>query len=319
MRNPVWYITGRLAQGVVVIWAAFTITFVILYLLPSDPVSIMLNQGGDSAGVSEEARRRLRAEYGLDQPVVVQYGEALWRALHGDFGHSITLGDSVIGLILDALPQTILLAAVASVIAVAGGAGVAVTASATRWRSLRRVLTNLPSVSVAMPTFWVGMVLIQIFSFRLRLFPALGNGGFSSLVLPAITLAIPTGAVVAQVLYNNLSGTLRQAFVEVLRAKGLSERRILLGHALRVAVIPALTLVGMNIAAMLAGAIVVETVFSRSGLGRLTESAVTAQDIPLVQGVVVVSAVIFVLVNLVVDLLYPLVDPRISHRVTATS
>ncbi|WP_214105017.1 ABC transporter permease [Acrocarpospora catenulata] len=319
MGAPARYVAGRLAQGAVVIWAAFTVTFVILYLLPSDPVSIMLSQGGDSTGVSEEAESRLRAEFGLDQPVLVQYATALWRALHGDFGDSITLGGAVIGHILQALPQTVLLTAVTAVIAVAGGVGLAVAASATRSRTLRRVLTNLPSVAVSLPSFWVGMVLIQLFSFRLHLFPALGNGGFATLVLPAVTLAVPTGAVVAQVLYNNLSGALRQAFVEVLRAKGLSERRILLGHALRVAVLPALTLVGMNIAAMLAGAIVIETVFGRSGLGRLTEAAVSEQDIPLVQGVVVVSAAVFVLVNLVVDLLYPLVDPRISHRATAAS
>jgi peptide/nickel transport system permease protein len=311
------YALSRLGQGVIVIWAAFTITFVILYLLPSDPVAIMLNQGGDTVGLDPHAEAALRSQYGLDQPLLAQYGHALWNALHANFGHSIVLGKPVSQLVIDALPQTMLLALFAGVVAALLGVSIALAATVGRPRWLRGLLINLPAVAVSAPTFWVGMLLMQLFSFRLHWFPALGNDGFRSLVLPGLTLALPTAAIVAQVLYNNLQDALNQAFVEVLRAKGLSERAILLRHALKVAGIPALTLIGMNVATMLAGAIVIETVFSRSGLGRLTEGAVTAQDIPLVQGIVVMCAVIFVAVNLIVDLLYPLVDPRVAYRATA--
>lgn len=312
------YVAGRLGQGLIVVWATFTLTFVILYLLPSDPVEIMLNQGGDSHAIDPEAVARLRAIHGLDRNVFGQYFFALGRALHADFGNSIVLGRPVIQLVLEALPQTMRLAAVAGLVAAVLGVSLAVAAIATRTRWLQALLVNLPSLAVSLPTFWVGILLIQLFSFQLRLLPAVGNAGWKSLVLPAIALALPTAALVAQILYNNLREVLRQPFIEVLRAKGVSERTILLRHALRVAGIPALTLVGMNVAAMLAGAIVIETVFSRSGLGRLTEGAVRAQDIPLVQGIVVVSAVIFVVVNLIVDLLYPLIDPRIARRATGS-
>lgn len=308
------YVVGRLGQGLVVIWAAFTITFVILYLLPADPVEIMLNQGGDTVGIDPEAKARLRAEYGLDQSVLMQYLQALGHAVRGDFGSSIVLGRPVVEVVLEALPQTIMLAGLAGLIAAAMGLTIALAATASKGRWLHTILVNLPALSISAPSFWVGMLLMQLLSFRLGWFPALGNEGWRSMVLPALTLALPTAAVTAQVLYNNLTEALRQAFVEVLRAKGLSERAILLRHALRLAALPALTLVGMNIAAMLAGAIVIETVFSRSGLGRLTEGAVTAQDIPLVQGIVVISAVVFVAANLIVDLLYPLLDPRVSYK-----
>ncbi len=164
---------------------------------------------------------------------------------------------------------------------------------------------------MSVPTFWIGLMLVQLLSFRVHAFPAFGNDGIRGLVLPALTLAVPTGALVAQVLAKSLTTTLAEPYMETAKAKGAGRARIHLRHALRNAALPALTIVGLLVGKLLAGSVVVETVFSRNGLGRVTVSAVTVQDIPLVQGVVVFGALVFVLANLLVDLVYPLLDPRI--------
>lgn len=307
------YVLRRLAQAVVVLWAAFTVTFVILYLLPSDPVSIMLagGQGGEQTDLDPAQVAALRARYGLDQPLVVQYGRALWNALHLDFGTSIANGAPVTTLIGDALPQTVRLAVAALAIALVVGVGIALASTWTRSRRLAGLLLSLPPLGVALPTFWVGLLLVQFLSFRFPVFPALGNEGPESLVLPAVTLAIPVSAQIAQVLARGLRHSLSEPYVETARAKGASRARVHLRHALRNASVPALTMAGVITGGLLAGAVVTETVFSRVGIGRLTVSAVNSQDIPLVQGLVLLAAAVFVTVNLLVDLLYPVVDPRI--------
>ena len=233
--------------------------------------------------------------------------------LHGDLGRSIQSGAPVTSAIGHALPQTLQLAGLALALAVVCGVALALLAAYTRSRWLRQSLLSLPPLAVSIPSFWVGLMLLQLFSFHWALFPAVGNEGFSSLVLPAITLALPTAAVIAQVLAKSLSTTWQQPYIETARAKGADRLRIVLHHALRNAIIPTLTMVGLIIGSLLAGTVVVETVFSRNGIGRLTATAVTDQDIPLVQGLVMLSAVIFVVVNLAVDLAYPLVDPRIAR------
>ncbi|SDH41350.1 ABC transporter permease [Pseudonocardia oroxyli] len=307
------YLARRAVQGVFVLWAAFTLSFVVLYLMPSDPVSIMLNATGDGVGVDPAAVAALRAEHHLDSPLVVQYLFALGDAVRGDFGTSIPTGEPVSRLIAEALPQTLQLTALSFVLAVVFGGGLALLSTSTGWRPLRQALLSLPPLGVSVPTFWVGLILLQVFSFRAQLFPATGNAGFPALVLPAITLAVPTGAVFAQVLAKNLAAAWRSPYVETARAKGLGRTRIQLRHALRNGSIPVLTIIGITVGQMLAGAVVVETVFSRNGIGRLTEESVAAQDIPVIQGLVVLSALVFVLVNLVVDAIYPLVDPRIGR------
>ncbi len=176
---------------------------------------------------------------------------------------------------------------------------------------MRTLLLALPPLGVSLPTFWVGLLLIQFFSFRISIFPALGNEGLASLVLPSVTLAVPVSASIAQVLARGLRTALAEPYVETARAKGASRARVHLRHAFRNATIPALTIVGVIVGNLLAGAVVVETVFSRVGIGRLTVTAVNGQDIPLVQGLVLLAAAVFVATNLVVDLLYPVVDPRI--------
>ncbi|MDR7110589.1 peptide/nickel transport system permease protein [Microbacterium trichothecenolyticum] len=319
MRNEImWgrYIARRIGQGVIVLWAAYTISFLILYLLPGDAATLFAG-GGDQEAIDPELVAQLRSELGLDRPLWEQYLVALGKALTGDFGVSTQTGRPASDLLLESLPPTLALTAFAFVLSVVFGVVLALSASLARAQWLRNVLSSLPPLGVSIPVFWIGLLLLQAFSFRIRLFPSMGNEGFESLVLPAITIAIPSGAFIAQLLSRSLRSTLAQPYVEIVRAKGASERRVQLGHAFRNAAIPSLTMVGVLIGGLLSGAVVTETVFSRLGIGRLVVTAVNNRDVPVVQTVVVFAALVFVVANLVVDLVYPLIDRRITLARTA--
>lgn len=306
------YLARRFGQALVVFWAAYTISFLVLDVLPGDPVSTMAAGGLDQTAIDPERLAALRHEYGYDRPVLLRYLDHLGRAVRGDFGNSVATGQPVTSMLADALPYTLRLTAAALTLAVLFGGGLALFATFTTHRWLRQLLLSLPAAGVSLPTFWVGLMLVQLVSFRLRLLPAFGDEGPASLVLPAVTLAIPTGAMLAQVLAKSLLATLDEPYVQTARAKGAARLRVHLRHASRNAALPALTMVGLLVGNLLAGSVVVETVFSRNGVGRETVSAVTVQDIPVVQAVVVLGALTFVLVNLAVDLIYPLLDPRIA-------
>ncbi|WP_250285654.1 MULTISPECIES: ABC transporter permease [unclassified Frankia] len=310
------YVIRRLAQAAGVLWAAYTLSFLVLDYLPGDPVSAMAGAGMDSSAIDPARLEELKGQYGFDKPVLVQYVDYLGSALRGDFGDSVSTGRPVTSVIADALPQTLQLTGAALLLATLLGGGLALVATYTSQRWLRQALLSLPSLGVSIPTFWVGLMIVQLFSFRLRLFPAFGNDGLRGLVLPAVTLAVPTGAMVAQVLAKSLLTALDEPYVQTARAKGAGRARVHLGHALRNASLPALTVIGLLVGQLMANAVVIETVFARNGLGRITAAAVSVQDLPVVQGVVVFGALVFVLVNLVVDLIYPLLDPRVVVAAT---
>ncbi|WP_439386367.1 ABC transporter permease [Amycolatopsis lexingtonensis] len=307
------YLLRRAGQAVFVLWAAFTLSFLILYLLPGDAVSAKLAGGEAGASMTAEQVAAARAEYGLDSPLPVQYLNRLVSALHGDFGRSVATGDDATHMVVTALPPTLAVTGLALVFAVAFGGGSAFLGTFTRFRWLRQALLSLPSLAISLPPFWVGLLLIQFFSFRLRLLPALGTQGFSAVILPAITLALPTGAIIGQVLAKSLVTQQEQPYAEIAAAKGASRWRVHFGHLLRNAAVPTLTVAGVVAGNLVAGSVITETVFSRDGVGRVTASAVTAQDVPVVQAVIVLAALVFVVLNLVVDLLYPLLDPRIAR------
>lgn len=307
-----WYVGRRVGLALGVLWAAFTVSFVVLWLLPGDPVEVMASGGLDGEPLTPQQMAELRARYGFDKPLLAQYGERLWAALHGDFGASIQSGLGVRTQITDALPPTLRIALGGLFCAVLFGGTLALVATYTRVRWLRQVLMSAPSLAVSLPTFWVGLMLVQLFAFQLRLLPSVGANGLASVVLPAITLGLPTGALVAQVLAKSLSQALDEPYIVTARAKGVGRAAIQFRHALRNATIPALTVLGYVVGNLLAGSVVVETVFNRPGVGRLTVQAVSVQDIPLVQGIVVFAATVYVLANLLVDLLYPVLDPRIA-------
>ncbi len=308
------YLAGRVAQAVGVLWAAYTATFAILWLLPSDPLALLLSANNvEVDSLTPDQLAQAQARYGLDQPVLGQYWNMLTAALHGDFGISITKGQPVTQLIADRLPGTLQLSGLAILLALAGGLAIAYLAAYVRWRPARVLLARLPSFGVAFPSFWVGLLLIQVFAFTLGWFPSTGSAGWRSLVLPAVTMAIPTAAAFAQVLTRSFMDTLAEPYIVTARAKGLSRGAVQRRHALRNAALPTLTILGLLVGGTVTGAIVTETIFARQGVGTLAQESVLTQDVPVVQAVVVLAAAAFVVVNLVVDLLYPLLDPRITR------
>lgn len=305
------YLLGRVAQAVFVVWAAFTLTFVALRLLPGDPVELMLNGRGGGQAASPQEIAQVKAQLGFDRPLLRQYLDSLGGALHGDFGRSIQTQQPVSRMLAQSLPATLQLGLAALVLAVVAGIVLGVLANLVPSVFGRQLLRSVPSVAIALPSFWVGLILIQLFSLHWKLFPSIGGTGFAGLVLPACTLAIPGAALVGQVLGKSLHATLAESYVDVVRATGAGRLRVLLSHGLRNAAIPAVTVTGLLVGYLIGGSVVVETVFSRPGMGRDIYFAVTTQDLPVVQGVVVVASAAFVVVNLVVDLLYPVLDPRI--------
>lgn len=303
----------RPAQALLVLWAAFSLSFAILYALPGDPVAILLAQSGEPGAVDPARVAELRARYHLDGSLWQQYGGALWRLLQLDLGTSLQTGKPVAQALAAALPSTLALAVTALLLALPLGIGLALAAYQVRRRPLQNALHNAPALVVSLPTFWVGLVLLQLFSFRLHWLPAMSEHGVASLVLPAVTLALPCAAMIAQVLGRSIASVSQQPFVQALRSKGVGPWRMLCGHILHNAAIPLLSLSGTLLGNLLAGAVVTETVFSRDGIGRLAQAAVASQDIAVVQGVVLLAAALYVLTNLVTDLLYPLLDPRIRQ------
>ena len=303
------YLLGRLVQGAFVLWAAYTLSFAVLYTLPSDPAAIM---AGASNSVTPEQLEQLRHELGLDRPLIVQYLTGLGGALTGDLGRSVQSGEPVTSLIAGALGPTVSVAAAGLALGVAAGTGLAVLATVTRRHRLRQALLNLPPLGVAIPSFVVGLLLLQWLSFSWNLFPAIGEDGLRGLVLPAVTLSVQPAALIAQVLAKSMREELERGYPDMARAKGAGPFRVNVRHVLRNAALPALTVAGLLVGGLLTGAIVVEVVFSRNGLGQITQAAVAAEDLPVVQGMVLLGALVFVTANLVVDLLYRVLDPRLA-------
>lgn len=301
----------RIGQAVVVLLAAYTVTFGVLRLVPGDPVTVMLTSGGHEVNTATpEQIATLTTKFGLDRPIAEQYVSQLWGMLRGDFGFSYTTGNPVLGEISERAGGTLALSGLALLLSVCFGLLLACLAALTPWRPLRHLLRRLPAVGVSVPSFLGGLLLIQLFAFTLAWLPSGGNRGPSSLVLPALTLAIPAAAVLAQVLMKGFDEVLAEPYIDTARMKGLSRVRVLLRHGLPNAAAPAVTMLALIIGNMVTGTVVVETLFSRNGLGKYLQDAVLHQDFPVVQGIAMFAAVLFVVINLVTDLVYPLLDPR---------
>jgi peptide/nickel transport system permease protein len=303
------FIGWRLLAGLGVLWGAATLTFLVVHFTPGDPAEAVV--GGEGAAPTPEVLAQVRAEYGLDRPWFEQYVSHLWRIAHGDFGTSYRLHTPVTQAIGEQAAATVELAVAAAVTGLFLAIAIAlVTAGRRRWRGLASVVEL---VAASTPTFWLGIVLLTVFSFGLRLLPSTGGQGFASLVLPALCLALPIAGVLGHVLREALEEVLEEPFIVSARARGLSDTVVRLRHALRHALTPLVTMTGFWVGALLGGAVVTETLFTRQGIGRLLVSAVNAKDLPLVLGVVLLSALVYVLVNLLVDLLYLVIDPRLKE------
>ncbi|MFJ5234762.1 ABC transporter permease [Kitasatospora sp. NPDC088391] len=300
----------RLAGAVAVLFGAATLAFAALQLVPGDPVAVLL---GPSTTASPEVRAEIRRQLGFDRSVPAQYLDFLGRLLHGDLGRSYQLQRPVAGLVAEQLGPTLQLVGAAVLLALLVAIASAV-ATAGRPPALRALTGGWELVAVSTPSYWLGLVLLTVFSFHLRLFPVAGADGFGSLVLPAVTLALPLAGTLAQVLREGLEAALAQPFAVTVRARGRGRTALVLRHALRHAAVPLVTLTGWLTGSLLGGTVLVESVFGRPGVGALVLGAVNSRDVPVVIGVVLLSALAFVLISAVVDLLYTVLDPRLGNR-----
>ncbi|EPN9586762.1 ABC transporter permease [Cronobacter sakazakii] len=304
------YLGARVGQALLVLWASFTVSFVLLQLLPGDAIAIKFQN--PELGLNAAQIAQMRTAYGADAPLWRQYLESLGGAVRGDFGFSLQAGVPVSALLAASLPATLRLAALGFTLALVIAVLLAALSTLSYGRALRRAFAALPSLFVAVPTFWLGITLIQLFSFQWRLIPVINPGFWEGLILPVMTLAVPISAPLAQLLIRNIDVVMHQPFVTVARAKGASHRGVLWRHVARNALLPVLTVAGLLLGELIAGALVTETVFGLNGLGQLTRDAVNNQDLAVLQAIVLVAALGFVLINLLVDLLYRLLDPRLS-------
>lgn len=302
-------LSSRFLALVVVLFGVSLATFLMVHAVPGDPVFALV---GDQATAEDIAR--VRHDLGLDRPLPEQYMRYIGRAVQGDFGTSIRTGQPVIRSISERFPSTIYLTLAAIFLSTLSGLVVGVVAAVSRSRFVEFLVSVFPLVGLSMPTFWSGLLLITLFGLVLKWVPVVGDAGLRSLILPAIALALPTSAVVARMTRTTMLATLGEDFVRTAKAKGLPGRLVVYKHALKAALIPVVTVVSLQVGALLGGAIIVESVFARPGLGRLAVEAILARDFPVVQGVVLVSALVFVLVNFAAELIYSALDPRIAKQ-----
>lgn len=305
----------RTALALFTVFGAITAAFFALRLVPVDPAFVIAGAGGEAVAITPEVLAAIRAEYHLGEPLPVQYLLYLQRLLHGDLGMSYVQEQPVLSLIAGQVAPTLALASLACAFAVLLSLGLAVFTAGHRGPS--RVASLLELVLGSTPVFWVGFLLMLAFSVQWRVFPLLDDGSLRTLVLPALTIALPTAAPLAQVLRRALQDTLEQPFIMTARARGLSRLAVTWRHALRHGLVPYLSLLGYAFGALLGGAAITETLFGRPGLGRLLVQAVTHQDMPLVLGLVTVSTVAFVGVNMLIDLAYLSVDHRLKAVMSA--
>ena len=303
------YVLRRVGQAVIVLALAYTAAYLLLAALPGD--AIIARYAAPELGLTPDQIEAIREAYGADQPLIVQYVKSIAGFLTGDFGYSVASGAAVSDLVATALPQTLALAVLGLVVAIFLAVTIAFTATYGAGSALRRVFRNLPPFFVSLPVFWIGIILIQIFSFRLGLVPVIGADPVQALILPVATLAIPIAAPLAQVLIRSIDEVREQPFVTVVRARGASTSWLLWRNVARNALLPTLTMAGLLFGELVGGAVVTETVFARAGIGQLTAQAVANRDTPVLLAVVVISTVAFVAINLIVDLLYPVLDARL--------
>ena len=304
------YVQRRVLSTLLVLLGVSILTFLILHLVPGDPVQIALGQTGASAA----DLARLRHQLGLDQPIYVQYWRFLEHALQGDLGRSIVQRQPVTQLIARQLPATLQLTLAGMGVAIVLGVGAGVLAAIRPQTILDTAIMVVATLGVAIPNFWLALLLIFAFAVQVHWFPAAGGLGWRTLVLPAVTLGFGSSAVIARLTRASMLEVLAQDYMVTARAKGLRERGVVLRHGLRNALIPVITVIGLQFGALLSGVVIIETVFARQGIGRLAVDAILNKDYPLVQGTILVSATAYVLVNLLVDLLYGFVDPRIRYE-----
>jgi peptide/nickel transport system permease protein len=304
------YILSRLMQTVPVVFGVSILVFSMLHLVPGDPVMVMFAETGASGRQIEEVRERL----GLNDPLPVQFFRYIGRVLQGDLGKSLWGERSVNEMIKEAFPSTLELTVAGMGLAILIGLLLGIVAALYHNSWIDNVTMVLALAWVSMPGFWVGLLLIFLFAVSLRLLPIGGGGSFKQLIMPAIALGIRAAALIARMTRSALLEVMGEDYIRTARAKGLAERVVVARHALKNAFIPVITVVGLQFGSLLGGTVITETVFARPGIGRIAVLALQSKDFPVAQGIVLFISLVYVFVNLVVDVLYAYVDPRIHYQ-----
>ena len=302
------YVLRRLAQSALTLLGVSVLVFVILRVLPGDPARMLLPDGAPESAVAE-----LNRQLGLREPFVVQYGLFLGSVARGDFGQSFQYRAPALRVVLERLPATVHLTLAAMLITIAAGVPLGIFTAVRHGTRYDVAGTIVAVLGQSLPNFWLGIMLILLFGVALRWLPTSGFASWTSLVLPAVTLAAFPTALVARLTRSSMLEILNRDYIRTGRAKGLAERSVVFRHALRNAAIPVLTVIGLQIGALLGGAVITESIFAWPGMGKLIVDAIFFRDFPVVQTVLILSATVFVVINLAVDLLYTVIDPRIRY------
>ena len=302
------YILRRLAQSALTLLGVSVLVFVILRVLPGDPAKMLLPEGAPQSAVEE-----LNRQLGLREPMLLQYGLFIRSVVRGDFGQSFQYRAPAFQVVIERLPATVQLTAMAMALTVLFGVSIGIAAAVRRGTRYDYAGTIVAVLGQSLPNFWLGIMLILLFGVALRWLPTSGFEGWRYLILPGVTLAAFPTALVARLTRSSMLEILNRDFIRTGRAKGLDERAVVLRHALRNAAIPVLTVLGVQIGTLLGGAVITESVFAWPGMGKLIVDAIFFRDFPVVQTVLILSATVFVLINLAVDLLYTILDPRIRY------
>lgn len=303
------YLASRLLQTIPTVFLVTVAVFLMLHLTPGDPAEVFL---GDKRS-TPELLEKVREDMGLNRPLHIQYLSYMGAALRGDLGRSLQTNVPVMDQILTRLPWTIELAAAALLIAAFVGTAVGIIAALRHNTVIDTLAMAFALVGISMPVYWSSLLLILLFAVRLRALPAIGQGGLERLILPATALALVSAGSLARMVRSSMLEVLNQDFVLTARAKGISERIVVVRHVLRNALIPVVTILGLMLGNMLSGAVITETIFARLGIGQKYVEAVLQKDFTMVQGTTLFIALMYVLVNIVVDMIYAFVDPRIRY------
>jgi peptide/nickel transport system permease protein len=305
------YIIKRLTLAIPVFLGVSVIVFVIMVNTPGDPVLVRI---GLDPNVSPEKVEAVRRELGLDQPIYVQYFRYLERLLQGDLGYNIRTGRPVAQDIAEAFPKTIILAVTSLLLAIVIGVTAGIISAKKQYSKIDDVVSVVSLLAAAIPNFWLALVLILVFSFWLKITPISGYGTPMHLILPTIALGSALAGTITRFTRSNLLEIIRQDFIRTARAKGLKDRVVIIRHALKNALIPIITVVGLQFGTLLSGAFFVEAVFAYPGLGRLAVQAILQKNYPVIQGAILVVSISFVLINLLIDIIYAYIDPRVQYE-----
>ncbi len=304
------FVVKRLIAALPTLFLISVLVFSMLYLTPGDPAEIFLGEHRSTP----ELLAQVRHDMGLDRPVIVQYGDYMWKIVRGDFGRSLNSGQPVRREIFGRLPSTLQLTVAALVIATILGFGLGIVSAVRHNTAVDTAAMVVALLGVSMPVFWSSLLLIFLFSVRLHWFPAIGEGGLSRLVLPSFALGLISASTLARLVRSSMLDVLGQDYVRTAVAKGLTSRRVVFFHALKNALIPTVTVLGIQFGQLLSGAVITETIFARRGIGKLYVDALLKKDFTTVQALTMLIAVGYVLINILVDMSYAVLDPRIRYE-----